>query len=131
MDKLPQNFLQIMVVMDINVHALKHNVTDIIASVIVQAFIVLTAIAKIAIINFLKIMYQIDIQLKKRLNQNMNQLRVLVLKAVVIKIIVNVLKQDKNALRFVDVLAARIMTKFRVKNIILIINVIQRIVFIL
>ena len=107
MDKLPQNFLQIMVVMDINVHALKHNVTDIIASVIVQAFIVLTAIAKIARINFLKIMYKIDIQLKKRLNQNMNQLRVLVLKAVAIKNTVNVIKMELNAILLVDVLDAR------------------------
>ena len=46
-------------------------------------------------------------------------------KADAIKIIVSALKQDKSVLLFVDVLVVRIMTKSRVKNIIIIINVIQ------
>ena len=63
MNKLLQNFLQIMEDMDINVLVQKHNVIDTIVNAIDQAFIVLIAIAKIVIINHLRITYQIDIKL--------------------------------------------------------------------
>ncbi len=62
-NKLLQNFLQIMEDMDINALVQKHNVIDTIVNVIDQAFIVLIAIAKIVIINHLRITYQIDIKL--------------------------------------------------------------------
>jgi hypothetical protein len=48
--------------MDINALVQKHNVIDTIVNAIDQAFIVLIAIAKIVIINHLRITYQIDIK---------------------------------------------------------------------
>ena len=50
-----------MVVMGINALAQKHNVIVIIVNVFAQAFFALIVIAKIAKINLLKIMYQIDV----------------------------------------------------------------------
>ena len=64
-------------------------------------------------------------------NQKKKKLFALAQRAGVIKITANALKQDKNAVHYVDASAAKIMIKYRVKNIILIINVIRRIVFIL
>ena len=119
-----------MVAMDINVLVRKHNAIDIIANVIVQVFIVQIAIAKIAKINHLKIMYQIDIKLLQ-LNQKVKQLHALVLKVAVIKNIVNVIKMGVNAILLVDVLDARIQkTLLMEKKLEKIMNVVQRIVFI-
>ena len=50
-----------MVVMGINALVQKHNVIVIIVNVFAQAFFALIVIAKIAKINLLKIMYQIDV----------------------------------------------------------------------
>ena len=96
-----------MVAMDINALVQKRNAIDIIANAIAQVFIAQIAIVKIAKINHLKIMYQIDIKLLQ-LNQKVKQLRVLVLKVVVIKNIVNVIKMGANVILLVDVLDARI-----------------------
>ena len=92
---------------------------------IIQVIIALIAIAKIVIIS-LRLIHILTNDLKmNNLNLKKIMLYALVQKADAIKIIVSALKQDKSVLLFVDVQVVRIMTKSRVKNIIIIINVIQ------
>ena len=86
-----RNFLLI-IIMDINVHVQKLNAIENIANVLIQVIIALIAIAKIVIINLRLILILINVQQMSNLNLKRIMLFALVLKAVVIKIIVNVLK---------------------------------------
>ena len=78
--------------MVINVHVQKLNAIENIANVLIQVIIALIAIAKIVIINLRLILILINVQQMSNLNVKRIMLFALVLKAVVIKIIVNVLK---------------------------------------
>ena len=86
-----RNFLLI-IIMVINVHVQKLNAIENIANVLIQVIIALIAIAKIVIINLRLILILINVQQMSNLNVKRIMLFALVLKAVVIKIIVNVLK---------------------------------------
>ena len=76
----------------INVPVQKLNAIENIANVLIQVIIALIAIAKIVIINLRLILILINVQQMSNLNVKRIMLFALVLKAVVIKIIVNVLK---------------------------------------
>ena len=86
-----RNFLLI-IIMVINVPVQKLNAIENIANVLIQVIIALIAIAKIVIINLRLILILINVQQMSNLNVKRIMLFALVLKAVVIKIIVNVLK---------------------------------------
>ena len=117
--------------MVINALALKLSVIENTANVIIQGITASIAIAKIVTIGLRLIPILISIRQMSNQNQKKQKLYALAQRAGAIKITANVSKSDKNVLRYADALAVKIMTKFRAKNIILIINAIQLIVFIL